>query len=358
MPGFNPTNSNLTNTILFTILIFGFVMSSHSSSSCIAFQDSVFLNSGKPVRGRVKESTPEELLVDTQRISVKDVKDIKLGGAPRELTRAKEDIEKDRFEDAWDKIQQIDPAALNGLVSKEFEYTKALTMGRIALIGGPVSTQQAGREIGAFVQKNPNSFRILPIRDLYGQLLVSINRIDLAEAEFEKMAASDWPEIQLKGLFNLGQAQLLINKSAEAIQTFGQLEQHELNTPMAQQFKLLARCQKAKAMAMNGKSDEAKTAIETLIKNENPDNKELFAYCYNALGVCHLEKRENQAAAIAFLHTDLLFSSTSDAHAEALYRLALLWPKLEETDRANRARQTLSGSYGNSFWKQKLDSGN
>ena len=94
----------------------------------------------------------------------------------------------------------------------------------------------------------------------------------------------------------------------------------------------------------------AQAKIESLIKNENPDNKLLFAHLYNALGACHESTQNWQEAAIAYLHTELLFSLDPDAHAEALKKLSEIWPKLDETDRANRAAATLKTRYRNSYW--------
>ena len=132
-----------------------------------------------------------------------------------------------------------------------------------------------------------------------------------------------------------------------------------MNNAVAQQFKLLAKCQKAKSAAMQGNVDDAISTIEQIINTEDHEaHTQLFALCYNTLGICSLQKKELQRAAYWFLHTDLLYSMEPDAHAEALYNLAKIWPVLEETDRANRARQTLSANYANSFWKSKLDSGN
>lgn len=334
------------------------VLGSAVGTSPCSAQDTVFLNTGRPLRGAVKNSNPEELLVGSKTVSAQDVKKVNFSGAPRELGRAKEDMLNGRYTDAWAELEKIDPVPTDPMVLQEYEYARSVTMGKIALMGGQISTREAGAKIGAFVRKYPDSFRIYPVLDIYGQLLVGINRIDLAEAEFRKLAASNWPEFQLKGLFDLGQAQLLMEKYPEATASFNKLESHSLNDAVAQQYKLLAKCQNAKSMAMQGKPDQAKAALEQIILNQDHQNKQLFARCYNALGTCYLQKDEPLEAAMAFLHTDLLYSGDTDAHAEALYQLAQIWPQLEDTDRANRARQLLSGSYSSSFWKLKLDKGN
>lgn len=328
------------------------------TSDCLAQKDTVFLNSGSPVRGKVQNIDAEQLQVDERTINVRDVKKVNLTSEPRELRRAKENIASDQFENAWSDLQKIAQPPRDPMVLQEYDYAKAFVMGKLALGGGQVTTREAGTAIRDFVNKYPNSFRLYPTVDLYGKLLTNINRLDLAEVEFQKLAASNWPRYQLKGLFDLAQAQMLMEKYEESKANFVKLQQHELNTPLAQQFKLMAKCQLAKIDAKQGNVDNAIQVVEQIIKTESADNKQLFALCYNTLGTCNLQKNELRGAAIAFLHTDLLFSTESDAHSEALYHLAKIWPQLEETDRANRARQTLNRSYANSFWKQKMDNAN
>ncbi len=87
-----------------------------------------------------------------------------------------------------------------------------------------------------------------------------------------------------------------------------------------------------------------------MIKSENPDNELLFAYLYNALGACYESSQNWQEAAIAYLHTELLFSVDPDAHAEALKKLSEIWPRLDQPDRATRAMTTLKNRYRNSYW--------
>ena len=94
--------------------------------------------------------------------------------------------------------------------------------------------------------------------------------------------------------------------------------------------------------------------IEAIIKREDPMvAQQLFAHAYNALGTCHEQTENWEEAAIAYLHTELLFAQHPEPHAEALYRLSTIWTKLEESDRANKARKTLRDRYPNSYWAAK-----
>ena len=71
---------------------------------------------------------------------------------------------------------------------------------------------------------------------------------------------------------------------------------------------------------------------------------------YNALGNAYLQLGDLNEAKFAFLHTDQLYSSVPDAHAEALANLADIWEQLHRPERAVEARKTLEKLYKNSPW--------
>ena len=161
---------------------------------------------------------------------------------------------------------------------------------------------------------------------------------------------------RLRGSRILFEGETLIHqdKLSDALKSYRALTNLSGNDDQTRQFKLLAECQTAKLSALQGDVETAIASVEEIIENENAENTQLFAYAYNALGTCYLKSNQLKKACRAFLHTELLFSSESDAHAEALYNLAKIWPKLKESGRANRARETLTSRYRNTIWASKL----
>ena len=90
--------------------------------------------------------------------------------------------------------------------------------------------------------------------------------------------------------------------------------------------------------------------VEQVIKDADPEQKELHARAYNALGSCYQRAGQAKDALLAYLHVDVLYSSVPDAHAEALANLATLWRSIGQESRAREARQVLEQRYANSKW--------
>lgn len=322
-------------------------------------QDSVFLLAGSPVRGEISDSTPTSLIVKTDKgdseVAVQNIRSVTFGKEPPEYDKAKRAFDRQKYDDGLLELEKLKPDAAEGMLAQELDYLRALGNARSALSEGNVTAKNAGAAVNSFLKKYPNSWHYFELTELLGELLVAIGRNDLADAEYAKLAASPLPQFQLRGSYNRGQALLLAGDGAGAEQSLKAVLASSLNDETAVRLKSLAGCLQAKALLLQGKREEAQVAVMKLIKNEDPKQTELFANAYNILGLCHQQAGENQQAVLAFLHTDLLFSNHAAAHAEALYYLSQLWPRLDKNDRALEARTSLKSLYRNSIWANKLD---
>lgn len=322
-------------------------------------QDSVFLLAGSPVRGEISSSTPTSLIVTTDKgdteVPVQNIRSITFGKEPPEYDKAKRSFDRQKYDEGIAELDKIKEGAASGMLAQELDYLRALGNARSALSGGSVTAKNAGSAVNSFLKKHPDSWHFFELTELLGELLVAVGRSDLADAEYAKLAASPLPQYQLRGSFNRAQALLLAGDGAGAEKSFDAVAASSLNDESAVRMKTLAGCLKAKAQLLQGKREEAQASVMKLIKNEDPKQTELFANAYNILGLCHQAAGQNQEAVLAFLHTDLLFSNQATAHAEALYYLSQLWPKLDKNDRALEARTSLKSLYRNSVWANKLD---
>ncbi len=328
------------------------------SQGIIQAQDAVYkYKSGggtSKVNGKIEEITPEGVTIGGKSVPAAEIKRIYYSKEPGGLNRAREQMQDGRFADAIEEIGKLDAADLRGPLGSEASYILAYSKSQMSLRGGNVTPQDAGKEIRNFIIANPRSLHLYPAIDQFGQLLFAIGRPELAADEFKKLANCGWPEYKLRGLFRLGKAQAETASLQPAADAFEAILSHESNDDLSQSYKLLARCEKAKLTGLAGNTEQAISELHSLIDTESDENKLLFAHLYNALGAVHEKAGNLKEARTAYLHTNLLFASVSEAHSEALYRLALIWPQLEDTDRANEARETLKSRYRNSYWAGKL----
>ncbi len=341
--------------ILLTVVLAGLVFA--LPQTILNAQDAVYKlredGRASKVNGRITEVTANGVTINNAEVPASLIQKVTYGKEPLGVGRARDSMEDGQFGDALEELNKI-KVNVDPNIKQEIDFIRAFSTAQISLRGGGITPQNAGREVGKFIKTHANSFHITPAKDQFARLAFAVGRPDLAENEFKKLQGSSWLEYKLKGHFHAGQMQILLNKLPEAEASFKAIAAVQSNDDLSQTYKLLAACELARIAGLNGNPDQAQKQLEKIIKEENSDNKKLFAHLYNALGGVHEKAGRLKEASHAYLHTELLYASESEAHAEAAYRLALLWPKLEETDRANRARNLLKERYRNSYWASKL----
>jgi tetratricopeptide (TPR) repeat protein len=334
------------------------------SAELPAQKDSVHLKADSDgrkslVRGKIVEMSPFKVVVEAdgerEEVAVNRISKVNFGGEPRDLTRAREHLENQRFDDCLDSIEKIDDLPDSAFMRQEVQFLRAYADGKKALRGDPSSTiESAENGLASFIKANNDSYQLVKAVDLYGHLLMADGKTAQAGKEFNRLTRSGWDIYQTRGHFFEGETLIHQAQYDQARKSFEAVMNQTGTTEEIRQFQLLAKCQLAKIDALQGDVNSAIAALEKIIQNENSDNTQLFAYAYNALGTGYLQSEQLKKACRAFLHTELLFSTEPDAHAEALFQLSKIWMELKETDRANQARELLTNRYRNTIWAQKL----
>ncbi len=116
----------------------------------------------------------------------------------------------------------------------------------------------------------------------------------------------------------------------------------------------LAQVGKASALVKMDKPADAIKLVNEVIDKADAEDVPLMARAYNALGAAERQLGHREAAELAFLHVDVLYSALPDAHAEALANLVELWQQDHKMDHANRAKRTLLDRYPESPWAKKI----
>jgi tetratricopeptide (TPR) repeat protein len=305
--------------------------------------------------GEVAEMTPFQVklskgLSGDREIAVNEIKSIQFSGEPSELSQARLNAANGAYETALESLGKIDVSKVErDFVKQDIEFYKGWCAAKLALAGhGEIG--DAGRQLNNFVRTYPNNFHYLAAREAMGDLLMAGGGYTNAEKQYAELAKAPWADYKMRAAVAVGRSLQAQNKHAEAITQFDAALATTGDAAEAQNERLAATLGKAISLAETGGADQAVGIIEKVIHDADPQQKELHARAYNALGACYEKAGKNKEALLAFLHVDVLYNTVPEAHAEALSHLATLWKAIGQDERARESRQTLNERYAGSRW--------
>jgi len=326
------------------------------ASIAAAQNDRVRMASGSE-SGKVTGMTKTEVTLQRgsteKKLPVSEVQSVQFAEEPSELTQARVNARNGGYRAAVEKLSSLDAASINEpYVRQEVLYYRAFCQAKLALLGeGDVKV--AGRDLNNFVKENPNNYHYYQARQLLGDLLVSAGLFEPAEKMYAELARAPWPAYKMRAGILVGRALQAQQKHAEALQQFESVLGMPDDSPIGKSQKLAAQLGKGVSLAATNKVDQGVKLVETVIRNADPTDEKLLAEAYNAQGTCYVQAGKTKEALFAFLHVDMLFANSPEAHAEALYHLATLWEKVGKAQEARQARQTLKERYALSSWAKK-----
>lgn len=305
--------------------------------------------------GEITATTPVEISLDKGtagkvQIPVNRVRSVILDKEPSELTQARLNARNGGYTTALERLERIDRSKLTReLVRQEVDYYEAYCSAQLALSGnGDVA--DAGRKLNEFVRRNPKSFHYLEAVETMGDLLMASDKYAAAQRQYAELAKTPWSDYQLRAGVLLGRTLAAQGRHPQAIKQYDEVLASREDDAAAKEQKLSAALGKAVSLAATEQLEPAVKLIEQMIADTDPEQKELQARAYNALGDCYQAAGRNKDALLAFLHVDVLYSTVPDAHAEALSHLATLWEAVGQSARAREARETLQQQYRGSRW--------
>ena len=291
---------------------------------------------GKVVATSADAVDLEERSGESRKIPIDQVRDVQFGGEPQSLRAARSLLARGRAADAVDEV----------------DFVKAAAAGRAALAAG-ADPKDAGRLVGEFLAKHPKSHHFYDMQQLLGDLLARAGKPDAALTAYSTLAKGP---AALKVRAAAAKAGMLYDqqKFAEAMSEYDAALQIEASDDASAEQKRSAQLGKARCLAQTGKNPEAVAHVQGLIKQADPEEKDLLGRAYNVLGAAYRAAGDkDQDALISFLTVDLVYNGSPESHAEALANLADLWDKVKQTERARETRKVLQESYPTSPWTKK-----
>lgn len=325
-----------------------------SGSAARAQFDRVFLAKGAPNQGIITEMGRDKIVLDMSGVGrefpVNEIVRISYADEPTELNNARTAVAQRNYNAALTELRKLDAAPpARDVIKQDVDYFKALCQAKLAMTeGGDKAAATAAMR--AFATSAPQNFHFYDVAETLGDLAVASGNYADAARFYGPIAGAPWGDYKMRGNNAIGRALSAEKKYAEAQTSFEAVLANELATPEAAQQKLLATVGKSLCLAETGKADQGIAALQDIIAKNDPQDVNLFARTYNALGRCYLKQNKPKDALLAFLHTDMLFYAEPDAHAEALFYLSSLWNDVNKADRAVTARSTLQQRYAGSVW--------
>jgi tetratricopeptide (TPR) repeat protein len=335
------------------------------------FRDRIRLYSeSKAVPATVESVSKNEIVVSIptgpKTIPASDVESIVYGGAEG-VQKAQVDMANGKYKEAAEQLDQLDPGSFDrDVVREELAYLKALCPAKIALSGQADSEDsgetkdpaaaatQAIVEMIDFLKKHPTNYHYYEANEIVGDLAMSIGRYDKAEDYYKKLTESPSPEVKARANLLRGRAMQVEGKYDGALAAYDALLKADLKGKLGEQEMLEARIGRTYSLAGSGKVAEAIKILQEIIAKAEDDETELLARAYDALGNCYRKQKDSKQALWAYLRVDMLYRTVPDAHAEALYNLAVLWAEAKHNDRAREAREYLLQHYPFSRWNKQI----
>jgi tetratricopeptide (TPR) repeat protein len=316
--------------------------------------------SDKIVVGRIMNTTANEVTIElkggiSDQVQVNEIKFIQWDNEPAQMSQAHKYIHEGDFGEALASLEKADLEDVKRPEMKlEHEYLMIYCQARLALAGsltpedGKDPLKESGKRLVAFLTANASTYHFYEANELVGDLLVASGNYAAAEPYYNALKQAKWPDYKMRAGVAMGRALLAQEKAAEAAKAFDEVIASEGASELAEGQRRVAKLGKARCLAATGQADAAIKMIEEVIAKA--DNDELNAQAYNALGFALRKAKKPKEALLAFLHTDLLYPSSPDAHAEALANLVALFREQYKPVHSKRARATLLERYGSSHW--------
>jgi tetratricopeptide (TPR) repeat protein len=327
-------------------------------TSPLKAQDRIVPIKGAAAIGKIGEIQRDQVTInvrgkDQPPYKTNEISKIVFDDEPSNLDRARDFISGGQFNLAEAELNKIDVSKINDpRIANDVQFYKGYAAARLSL-SGMGDPKAAAATLVAFAKAAPDSHHAYKAAELLGDLAMALNRPEMATKYYGELSAAPFPELKALAVYKQGEVKLSENDSPAARALFQRLTEVNATDAETTRLKNLGEVGLAICDARDGKSQEALTKLQELVKKHDSSDQVLFARIYNAMGMCYQALGQTQQALLAYLRTDLLFSSSPDLHAEALYQLTKLWPDVGQPQRSTEARQRLTSRYPSSPWNNK-----
>ena len=322
--------------------------------------DRVTRKSDKAAQGDITAITQTSISVKSGvgtmiEVPANDVVSVRWGAEPPELNLAR------RAEESGDlprALQQLATSAgnagTNEAVKTEIEFLIARATARLAMEQDSSKLADASAKLDGFIKAHSDSFRYFDSLQLLGVVQLQAEDYEGAAQSFSKLAKAPWPDYKMAAENATGRLAYQKGDLAKALSAYEQVLTQSGTSPGEVSRRNSALLGKAMVLLKQEKTDDALKAVSEAITKTDPEDSAVQAGAWNLKGECLQTQGKVKEAILAYLHVPVLFEKEKVHLAQALYNLAILWPRADQPERGLAARQELQENYPDSPWTKKL----
>lgn len=286
-------------------------------------------------------------------VPANEVLSVEWGAEASELNLARGAEESGNFERALEFYAKS-ATSTDANVKVDVEFLTARTTATMALQGDATKLDDAIKKLDAFTKANGSSFRYFPAVLLLGQVQLLKEDFDNAEKSFASLSQAPWAEYKMAA--QNATARLAIRKGSldAALSAYEQVIGQNVTAPAEVSKRNEALIGKGNVLLQQSKADMALETINEAISKTEAEDSAVLAEAFVLKGECLKAQGKVQEAILAYLHIPVLFEREKTWHAQALFNLTQLYPKVDQADRGLAARQELQETYPESPWTKKL----
>ena len=322
--------------------------------------DIVNRKSGKAAQGDITGLSQQSVSVKSGigemiEVPANDIISVRWGAEPADLNLARSAEESGNLTRALDQLKaSAANAGPNAAVKTEIEFLTARVTARIALEQDASKLADASSKLDAFVKGNSDNFRYFDALQLLGAVQLAAEDYVGAESSFGKLARAPWSDYKMAAQNSTAKLAFQKGDLAAALTAYESVLTQSGTTPGEVSKRNEALIGKASVQLKQGNAEIALQAVGEAIAKTDPEDSAVQAGAWNLKGDCLKSQGKVKEAILAYLHVPVLFEKEKVALAEALYNLAVLWPRADQPERGLAARQELQENYPDSPWTKKL----
>lgn len=314
-----------------------------------------------PASGTITGSTADGVTIKRgkkeETVPADDIVKIKWDGEPLRLNLSRSKEASGGLKEALEGYTAAlkDSKATKKNLRTDLEYLIARTTAKMAL-ADPDQRDTAIKLLSAFRSANSRNFRNYEALFFLGRVYTAKKDFAKAEEAYTQMQQAKSNDYKMAGQIALARVQLAKGDVEPALQSFDKVIAIPAKTPGELARRHEALLGKATCLMKQQQYDQAVAALDQVIDLVSPQETQIQAEAFLRQGDCLQAQGKFKNAILAYLHVDLLFAKERTLHAEALYHLSKLWPRVDQPDRGGDARAKLASEYPNSEWNKRAGS--